>query len=74
MKPASFVEVNKTVGHIRARKDKVVGSSIESFGLPHLGEAYDTFEKYWEGGFSSGNYYRTITGFFVTTVLLSHYD
>ena len=61
-------------GHIIARTGKVVGSSRESLGLPHSGEAADTFEKSWEGGCSSGNDYRTITYFCVTTVSLAHDD
>ena len=49
-------------------------SSRESLRLTNSGKAADTFEKAWEGGFSSGNDYRTITDFCVTTVSLAHDD
>ena len=73
MKPWDIKEVGDT-GHIRARPGKVVCSSRESLGLNNSGEADDTFENAWEGGFISGNDYRTITDFCVTTVLLAHDD
>ena len=49
-------------------------SSRESLRLPNSGEAADTFEKAWEGGFSSGNDNRTITDLCVTAVSLAHDD
>ena len=53
---------------------KLVCSSRESLGLPHLGKAADTFEKAWEGGFISGKNYIIITDLCVTTLLLPHDD
>ena len=53
---------------------KFVCSSRELLGLPNSGEAADTFEKAWDGGFNLGNYYRTIPDFGVTTLSLAHND
>ena len=57
-------------GHIRARPGRVFCSIGESLVLIHSGKAAETFEKAWAGGCISVNNYRTITYFFVTTVLL----
>ena len=59
---------------IRAWPGKVIFSSGESIGLTHLGEAADTFEKAWAGGYISGNEYTTITNLCVPTLLLSQDD
>ena len=57
------------IGHIRARPGKFLCSIRESLGLPNSGEAADTFEKDWAGGFSSVNDYITITDLCVTALL-----
>ena len=72
-KPWDFKEGGDT-DHIRDWPGKVVCSSIESLGMPHLVEVADTFEKAWEGGCRSGNDYRIITDLCVTTVSLAHDD